>query len=224
MLDDLDVASRLLPMLRVVCDDLPIPISIADPDLDDTPLIYVNGAFEALTLYRAEEVIGKNCRFLQGRLTDGTVTDEIAHACQRRAGDSCCIINYRKDGSLFFNMLAIQPLRLDLNRTLLMGCQFAFRPTQTGGTLARTCALIDRAQRQMRLSSRISADDINLHDTFRIDTIGMRFEAAFTRVKNALIRDNSSLMAQGSSLRRREALGRGGFAGRDQSHIERLLG
>ncbi|WP_299679255.1 PAS domain-containing protein [uncultured Roseobacter sp.] len=224
MLDDLNLPAGLSPALRAVCDGLLVPVTIADPDQTDMPLVYVNPAFETLTQYPAAEVLGQNCRFLQGPLTDKTATDEIATVCQRRAADSFCLINYRKDGSLFFNLLAIQPIDIGRSRTMLMGCQFAFRPTQTGGTLARTGAMIDRAQRQMRLGSRAGPHQVNIHDTYRLDTIAMRFEAAFTRVKNTLVKNSNTIMREGTALQRTEQVVAGGFAGRDPAHVARLLG
>lgn len=194
MLDDLMRVAQIPPEIEQICNDLSISICIADPDGDDTPLIYVNRAFETLTLYAAEEVLGKNCRFLQGALTDRTVTDEIAEVVRRRVSETCCLINYRKDGSLFFNLLAIRPIMLGDDRTVLMACQYAFKPTQTAGSLRRTCSALDDAQRKIRFGLRAGPNPVNMHDTYRLDTVAMRFEAAFIRVKNCLIRMGNAQM------------------------------
>lgn len=223
MLDDAHLPTELPPGLQVVCDALTIPISIADPDHHDTPLIYVNPAFETLTQYTAAEAIGQNCRLLKGHLTDRTATDEIADVCRRRSSDAFCVINYRKDGSIFFNLLSIQPLHVDRHRTLLMGCQHDFRPTQTGGTLAQTSALIDRAQRSLRHGTRAGPHHVNIHDTYRLDMIAMRYGAAFTRVKNMLVKNSSIRMTDGTAAEREDAFSASGFAGRDPEHLARLL-
>jgi PAS domain S-box-containing protein len=86
-------------------------ITISDPSLRDNPLIYVNSGFEAMTGYTAEDVLGKNCRFLQGPLTGKAASEEIRAAI---AQDRPCLVellNYRKDGSTFWNRLSITPVR-----------------------------------------------------------------------------------------------------------------
>lgn len=92
-------------------------ISIADATRPDNPLIYVNDAFEHITGYQRVDVIGKNCRFLQGPDTDPVATAEIRAAL--REGRSChvTIRNYRKDGMPFWNEFSIAPV-YDENGTL----------------------------------------------------------------------------------------------------------
>ena len=83
---------------------------IADARLPDMPLVYVNPAFERLTGYRAEEVVGKNCRFLQRDDTHQDGLDELRLAL--KSGESCVVTvrNYRKDGSPFWNELSVAPI------------------------------------------------------------------------------------------------------------------
>lgn len=85
-------------------------IIIADARLPDLPIIYVNPAFESITGYTAAEVIGKNCRFLQGAETNQLALEELRIAL--RQGKDCSVIlhNYRKDGSPFWNELNISPI------------------------------------------------------------------------------------------------------------------
>ncbi|MEM9538288.1 MAG: adenylate/guanylate cyclase domain-containing protein [Cyanobacteria bacterium P01_E01_bin.42] len=87
-----------------------VGIVIANATLPDMPLIYVNPAFESITGYSAEEVLGTNCRFLQGKETQQPALDELRAAI--KAGESCTVIlrNYRKDGKGFWNELAISPI------------------------------------------------------------------------------------------------------------------
>ncbi|WP_300032261.1 PAS domain-containing protein [uncultured Roseobacter sp.] len=194
MLDGINLPAGLSPALRAACDSLTTSVTLADPSLDDMPLVYANRAFEELTLYPVQEVIGQNCRFLQGRVSDRTVSDEIASVCQNHGSDSFCVINYRRNGTLFFNLLSIGPVQIAPGRTLLMGCQSAFRPTQNCGTLARTAAAIDHAHRQLRLGRRVGPTRVNMHDTFRLDATAMRFDATFTRVRNLVIRNTNDRM------------------------------
>jgi PAS domain S-box-containing protein len=86
-------------------------ITIADIRLPDEPLIYVNEGFERLTLYSASEIIGRNCRFLQGSETDRSVVAELREAIQARRECSVEILNYRKDGVPFWNRLSLTPVR-----------------------------------------------------------------------------------------------------------------
>ncbi len=85
-------------------------IVIADARRPDMPLIYVNPAFEAVTGYAAAEAIGRNCRFLQGPDTDRTSLDEIRRALAERRACVVELLNYRKDGTPFWNRLSITPV------------------------------------------------------------------------------------------------------------------
>jgi PAS domain S-box-containing protein len=92
-------------------------IVITDPSQPDDPIVYVNPAFERTTGYTAEEVVGRNCRFLQGDDWDQPVLGELRAAV--REGRHCTVIlrNYRKDGALFWNELSIYPVRDEDGRT-----------------------------------------------------------------------------------------------------------
>jgi adenylate cyclase len=87
-----------------------VGIVIADATLPNMPLIYVNPAFERMTGYSANEVIGTNCRFLQGQDRAQPAIDQLRAAI--RSGENCTVIlrNYRKDGVLFWNELNISPI------------------------------------------------------------------------------------------------------------------
>lgn len=86
-------------------------ILICDPHQDDWPIIYCNPAFTAMTGYPPEEVIGRNCRFLQGPETDDYYVQQVRD-CLREERDSQIILrNYRKDGTPFWNELTISPVR-----------------------------------------------------------------------------------------------------------------
>jgi len=86
-------------------------IAIADARLPDDPLIYVNAGFERLTGYSAEEVLGRNCRFLQGPGTDRDTLNQLRAALREQREITVQLINYRKDGTAFWNRLAITPVR-----------------------------------------------------------------------------------------------------------------
>lgn len=86
-------------------------VLITDANQPDNPIVYVNPAFERITGYSGEEVLGKNCRFLQGTDRDQPALDEVRAAI--REGRECRVDvrNYRKDGTLFWQELSISPVR-----------------------------------------------------------------------------------------------------------------
>lgn len=86
-------------------------VSLCDLRRADQPLIYVNRGFENLTGYRNDEVIGRNCRFLQGPETDRSAVAEIGEAVSSGRPLVVDLLNYRKDGSVFWNRLSLRPVR-----------------------------------------------------------------------------------------------------------------
>ena len=87
-----------------------MPMLITDPRRDDNPIIFANDAFLNLTGYTREEVTGSNCRFLQGADTDPDAIEKIRAAIKARRDINVDILNYRKDGSTFWNALYISPV------------------------------------------------------------------------------------------------------------------
>ena len=83
---------------------------VTDARADDNPIVLANHAFLELTGYSSEEVLGRNCRFLQGPETDPAVTEEIRDAVHGGHGINLETLNYRKDGSSFWNELRICPV------------------------------------------------------------------------------------------------------------------
>ena len=86
-------------------------ITIADARLPDNPLIYVNAGFERLTGYSAAEVLGRNCRFLQGSGADAATVDLLRTAVREKREVTVQLLNYRKDGTPFWNRLSITPVK-----------------------------------------------------------------------------------------------------------------
>jgi diguanylate cyclase (GGDEF)-like protein/PAS domain S-box-containing protein len=85
-------------------------IAIADATTPDMPLIYVNPGFEMITGYSAAHVIGRNCRFLQGPGTDPRSVAEMSEALRRGQTLSTRLMNYRLDGTPFWNQLELHPV------------------------------------------------------------------------------------------------------------------
>nr|AML77897.1 putative LOV domain-containing protein [Christella acuminata] len=103
---------------RVICSSLMLSLTkvqqsfvLANPHLPDSPIVHASEMFLRLTGYSHEEVVGRNCRFLQGPDTDRKAVQLIAESL--RAEKSCTVklLNYRKDKTPFWNLLHIAPIR-----------------------------------------------------------------------------------------------------------------
>nr|WP_255426359.1 SpoIIE family protein phosphatase [Pseudonocardia sp. C8] len=84
--------------------------TISDPQREDDPLAWVNPSFERLTGYPLDEVVGRNCRFLQGPNTDRATVRRIRQALQDRRPITEVLLNYRRDGTAFWNQISISPV------------------------------------------------------------------------------------------------------------------
>nr|AML78441.1 putative LOV domain-containing protein [Frisvollia varia] len=84
---------------------------VSDATQPDYPIMYASSGFYNMTGYSAREVIGHNCRFLQGPDTDPADVEKIRQAV--RSGKNFCgrLLNYRKDGTTFWNLLTITPIK-----------------------------------------------------------------------------------------------------------------
>jgi len=87
-----------------------MPMLITDPRLNDNPVVFANDAFLAMSGYAREDVMGRNCRFLQGRDTDAKAVADIREAVRAQREIAIEILNYRKDGSEFWNALFVSPV------------------------------------------------------------------------------------------------------------------
>lgn len=98
-------------------------VTITDPTQAQNPVVYVNEGFTRLTGYDRDEAIGRNCRFLQGKDTSPETLATIREAV--REGRPCFveIVNYRKDGTPFWNALSIAPIFEDGRLTHFVGVQ-----------------------------------------------------------------------------------------------------
>jgi PAS domain S-box-containing protein len=116
--------ARELELKSRAMDEAPVGITITDPDKEDNPMIYVNEGFEALTGYAESEVVGRNCRMLQGEATREHPVAEMRQAIDAAEPVSVELRNYRKDGSQFWDRVSIAPVRdEDGNVTNYVGFQ-----------------------------------------------------------------------------------------------------
>lgn len=84
---------------------------ISDPSLPDSPIVFASDSFLELTEYRREEVLGRNCRFLQGPDTDAATVQLIRDAIKDGSELTVRLLNYKKSGKPFWNMFTLAPMR-----------------------------------------------------------------------------------------------------------------
>ncbi|MDY8111185.1 PAS domain-containing protein [Fulvimarina sp. 2208YS6-2-32] len=88
-----------------------MPFIVVSANVVDYPIIYSNAGFLELTGYEEAEVIGQNCRLLQGERTSRETVRQIATSVVAAEPLVTKLVNYRKDGSTFMNALHIRPIR-----------------------------------------------------------------------------------------------------------------
>src|SRR3954454_15482991 len=121
-------------------------ITLADATREGFPLTFVNAAFERLTGYDRDEVLDRNCRFLQGPGTDPTAVEELRAALREHRDCEVVLLNYRKDGSPFYNELRLAPVFDDEGRCVqIVGVQ-------------NDVSEVVRAQRSLRRATRTIAE------------------------------------------------------------------
>mmetsp|Transcript_4310 Transcript_4310/g.12748 ORF Transcript_4310/g.12748 Transcript_4310/m.12748 type:complete len:182 (+) Transcript_4310:2-547(+) len=86
---------------------------ITDPTLPDNPIVFASGGFLSLTGYKLEQVLGRNCRFLQGPRTDARAVARIRDAIRGGQDVQVCLLNYKIDSTTFWNHFFIAALRDD---------------------------------------------------------------------------------------------------------------
>jgi len=116
----------LIPqVLSAILDECVNGVTLADPDMEDAPIVYANKAFELLTGYGQEDIIGFNCRFMQGEDREQDARQIISEAMKNSESVEVTLRNYKKDGTLFHNRLKITPLFDKKHRVIYyLGVQF----------------------------------------------------------------------------------------------------
>ena len=106
-----------------------MPMLITDPGQPDNPVVFANDAFLRLTGYGRDEILGQNCRFLQGTGTNSDDVTKVRDAIARQESIEIDLLNYRKDGSSFWNRVLISPVFDDEGKlTYFFASQFDVTP------------------------------------------------------------------------------------------------
>ncbi|MFC0525640.1 PAS domain-containing protein [Pontibacillus salicampi] len=100
-------------LLEKAIDHTRVGAIITDPNQSDNPIIYANEGFRYITGYDSEEILGHNCRFLQGEQTDERAIQQLREAIQHRKSITIEVLNYKKDGTPFWNELHIDPVYME---------------------------------------------------------------------------------------------------------------
>ena len=102
---------RQAPFLASAFAEIECGVTIADPSLPDTPLVYANAAFERMTGYPRAELLGRNCRFLQQNLKNQPGLQIIRNAIARGTDCTAVVTNFRRNGESFENQLKLRTIR-----------------------------------------------------------------------------------------------------------------
>lgn len=145
-----------------------MPMLITDPRQPDNPIIFCNQAFSNLTGYSTDELIGRNCRLLQGPETDSGAIARLREAIAAERDLAIDILNYRKDGSQFWNALFVSPVRdADGEVVYFFASQLDFttiKSKELDLAEARQSAEREVARRTHDLSEALKAQTLLVHE------------------------------------------------------------
>jgi len=129
-----EITGNSAPIMQDMLSGLAEVYCMTDPSLPDNPIVYASDEFYRTTQYGREYVIGRNCRFLQGPKTAQHSSTRLAEALS--SGVECCetVLNYKRDGSPFINLLMVAPLYDNKGRVrYFIGCQIDITNLVDGG-------------------------------------------------------------------------------------------
>jgi len=112
-------------VLTQILDSCVNGVTLTDPDMEDAPIVYANKAFEDMCGYPKNEIVGRNCRFLQGQDREQPEINKLRAAIKKGEAIEVTLRNYRKNGELFYNRLDVKPLLDDRgNIVYYLGVQY----------------------------------------------------------------------------------------------------
>lgn len=171
---------------RYSLEQLPVSITVADPRQPDMPLVFVNAAFEQTTGYSSDEVIGRNCRFLQGERSDKTSVAAIRAAIKEGRSIEITLLNYRKDGTTFWNDLHLAPLRNAKQEIVyFVGIQKPVGdPNETANSLVAADLKLQEIQHRVKNHLAMVVSLIRMHAHNAPPELGGRFDSLSQRVES----------------------------------------
>ena len=183
---------------------------ITDPRQPENPIVFANRAFQRLSGYPPEEIMGRNCRFLQGPGTDSASVQRIRDALQARQDVNLDILNYRKDGTPFWNALYISPVINEAGE-LLFYFASQLDVTDRKTVEARTSAELERIeiavrQRTKELEAALEAKETLLHEVDHRVKNNLQMVSSLIILQRRAISDREARESLGTMLERIEAL------------------
>lgn len=140
-----------------------VPLTLADASQPDIPLIAANTGFSEMTGYAEEEIIGRNCRFLQGKVPQPDARAEVTLALKNAQQTQITLHNFKKNGEPFTNLLFLYPLDAPNDRLLFLGSQLEIHGEAQDQLVGRRVHYL--AQHLEHLRAERSALRIKMHRT-----------------------------------------------------------
>ncbi|KAL1527527.1 hypothetical protein AB1Y20_008917 [Prymnesium parvum] len=131
-----------------VAGTFPMALAITDVTIPGNPLLFVNSEFTRITGYSRQEALGKNCKFLQGEDTEPGAVNKIRQALDDQSSCQVRLLNYRKDGRAFDNLLSIRPM-LDAQENVRFF--FSIQVDVTGMSTTVVAAHASRATKLLKI-------------------------------------------------------------------------
>lgn len=187
-----------------------MPMIVTDPNQHDNPIIFCNTAFQQLTGYSNDELIGVNCRLLQGPKTSGATVQQIRDAVSGGRDVAVDILNYKKDGSPFWNALFISPVRDEDGRIIyFFASQLDFtnvKSKEAELAAARHQAEEEVAERTDDLQASLAARTLLVHEVDHRVKNNLMTMASIVKMQMRLTTDDGQKRALRSVLDRIEAI------------------
>ena len=187
-----------------------MPMLITDPRQEDNPIVFVNDAFLRLTGYDRAEVVGRNCRFLQGPETDQNDIAKIREAIRRADDIGIDLLNYRKDGSTFWNALYLSPVSNEDGEVLFF---FASQLDVTDRMEAQKQISADKRrfekavkERTKELETALEAQTMLLHEVDHRVKNNLQMISSLILMQSRTIEDGNIRQSLRAMLERVEAL------------------
>ncbi|MGI2034219.1 PAS domain-containing protein [Rhizobium panacihumi] len=187
-----------------------MPMIVTDPSQPDNPIIFCNEAFRKLTGYSDEEIIGRNCRFLQGAETDRETIAKIRDSIAAGQDVAVDILNYRKDGNTFWNAVFISPVRDEANKIIyFFASQLDFttvKSREADLAAARHQAEAEVAKHTANLRTALDARTLLVHEVDHRVKNNLLTMASIVKMQARITKDDRQRYTLMSVLNRIEAL------------------
>ncbi len=187
-----------------------MPMIVTDPSQPDNPIIFCNEAFRRLTGYSDDEVIGRNCRFLQGPETDRETVAKIRGNIAAGQDVAVDILNYRKDGSTFWNAVFISPVRDEAEKIIyFFASQLDFttvKSREADLAAARHQAEGEVAKHTAKLHAALDARTLLVHEVDHRVKNNLLTMASIVKMQARVTKDKQQRHTLMSVLNRIEAL------------------